>query len=72
MRKRPLNLVDAVAAALFVTMLVTETMADQQQWVFQNKKHALKKSGKVRNLNFLLPTYSPLHSFKATTIKLNA
>ena len=43
-----LNLVDVAATALFATMLVTETLADQQQWNFQNKKHALKKAGKVR------------------------
>jgi len=43
---KSLNLVDVAATALFATMLVTETLADQQQWNFQNKKHALKKAGK--------------------------
>ena len=45
-----LNVVDAVASILFLSMLVTETLADQQQWNFQNKKHALKKAGKVGSI----------------------
>ncbi|RLN67107.1 hypothetical protein BBJ29_003654 [Phytophthora kernoviae] len=40
-RHEALNAVDAVATALFLALLVLETMADQQQWDFYQKKYAL-------------------------------
>ncbi len=36
----PLGVLDVVAAGLFVTFLVGETVADQQQWRFQSEKAA--------------------------------
>lgn len=36
-----LNSLDYAAAALFLLLLAIETVADQQQWSFQQKKHAL-------------------------------
>jgi steroid 5-alpha reductase family enzyme len=41
-----LNWWDLVLAILFVSMLVYETIADNQQWKFQNKKYALLKANK--------------------------
>ena len=43
---QPLNVIDYIASILFLTLLVTETCADQQQWNFQNQKYALKNAGK--------------------------
>ncbi|KAI9351370.1 hypothetical protein BDR26DRAFT_907417 [Obelidium mucronatum] len=37
---------DSVAVILFVSLLVLETVADQQQWIFQETKWAMIKSGK--------------------------
>jgi steroid 5-alpha reductase family enzyme len=37
--RRPLMWLDAVAATLFLTALVLETLADEQQWAFQREKH---------------------------------
>eukprot|EP01134_Creolimax_fragrantissima_P005148 CFRG5148T1 len=39
----PLNFVDLGAVWLFVWALVFETMADQEQYIFQNEKHRLKE-----------------------------
>ena len=41
----PLNVLDLIAAALFVAFVVLETIADQQQWDFQREKYRLKKKG---------------------------
>ena len=38
-RQRPLNLLDAGAAVLFIAFLLLETAADQQQYDFQSEKH---------------------------------
>lgn len=38
---------EIVLALLYVVLVVIETVADQQQWNFQNKKHQLLKEGKV-------------------------
>ncbi|KAL3672363.1 hypothetical protein V7S43_003048 [Phytophthora oleae] len=40
-RHEELNEVDAVATALFLLLLVLETVADQQQWNFYSKKYEL-------------------------------
>jgi steroid 5-alpha reductase family enzyme len=40
-RGTPLNTIDALAALLFLTLWIGETVADQQQWSFQTLKHAL-------------------------------
>jgi steroid 5-alpha reductase family enzyme len=41
----PLGWLDFLAAGLFLFFLVIETIADQQQWNFQNEKHRRKKAG---------------------------
>ena len=41
-----MNGIDIVASVLFLTLLITETCADQQQWNFQTEKYALKNAGK--------------------------
>ncbi|KAE9051908.1 hypothetical protein PR001_g1012 [Phytophthora rubi] len=40
-RHQELNTVDGVATALFLMLLVLETVADQQQWNFYSKKYEL-------------------------------
>ncbi|TMW63802.1 hypothetical protein Poli38472_002743 [Pythium oligandrum] len=40
-RSTPLNQVDYLATGLFLAALTLETVADQQQWVFYQTKHAL-------------------------------
>lgn len=40
-----LGLADAVVALLFVGLVVYETIADQQQWNYQNEKYRLKNAG---------------------------
>lgn len=42
----PLNAVDVILAVLFVFFVVMETIADQQQWTFQNEKYRQLGSGK--------------------------
>ena len=42
---RPLNLVDAAAAAFFIGFLLLETAADQQQYEFQTEKHRRRQAG---------------------------
>lgn len=42
----PLTWVDFVLGAWILVVIIIETIADQQQWVYQNKKHALKNAGK--------------------------
>ena len=37
----PLNALDVAAAALFLALLVLESVADQQQWIFQQSKRKL-------------------------------
>ncbi len=41
-----IGLIELLLSALFVLLLMVETVADQQQWNFQNKKHQLIRSGK--------------------------
>ncbi|KAJ3105780.1 Cullin-4B [Phlyctochytrium planicorne] len=41
------NFFDTFGTALFVTLLTIETIADQQQWVFQEKKWSMLKAGKA-------------------------
>ena len=42
---RPLNLLDAGAAGLFIAFLLLETAADQQQYEFQQEKHRRRAAG---------------------------
>lgn len=42
----PLRWIDFLLAGLIVTLVVIETIADQQQWNFQKEKNRLKQSGK--------------------------
>lgn len=42
---RPLNLLDAGAAGLFIAFLLLETAADEQQYEFQQEKHRRRAAG---------------------------
>ena len=42
----PLNFWDYLLALLMISAIIFEFIADQQQWNYQNKKHALLKEGK--------------------------
>lgn len=44
-KDKPLGIWDYVLAAIFVTLVVIETIADQQQWNYQNEKHRRKNAG---------------------------
>jgi steroid 5-alpha reductase family enzyme len=46
-RSTPLGPVDACAALLFMGFLVVETLADQEQWRFQNAKKAKRERGEA-------------------------
>ena len=48
----PLGPLDFLAAALMILMLVTETVADQQQWRFQNAKKQLIEAGQPLTENY--------------------
>lgn len=43
--EKPLGPADWLVAALFLTFLVTETIADQQQYTFQQEKHRRRAAG---------------------------
>jgi steroid 5-alpha reductase family enzyme len=43
----PLNILDYLAAALFLGFVTTETIADQQQWNFQTEKYRRKNTGEA-------------------------
>ncbi|HEY1099605.1 MAG TPA: DUF1295 domain-containing protein [Myxococcota bacterium] len=49
----PLNVVDVVAAVVFVVALVGEFVADQQQWDFHKKKDAARANGQTLEPPFL-------------------
>lgn len=49
----PLGLVDGVAAALFLLLLVGEFVADQQQWTFHLAKAARRRAGEAEPKGFL-------------------
>jgi steroid 5-alpha reductase family enzyme len=49
----PLGALDGVAAALFLALLVGETVADQQQWRFQSWKAAEREAGMDPHPRFL-------------------
>ena len=49
----PLNGIDFVAAALILTLLVVEFVADQQQYDFQTEKYRRKKAGEPLDGDFL-------------------
>lgn len=42
--KVPLGVIDFLLAMSFVGFVAYETIADQQQWVYQNEKHRLRKN----------------------------
>jgi steroid 5-alpha reductase family enzyme len=50
---RPLNGLDAVCAVLFLAFLAGETVADQQQWRFQQWKKAERAAGRDPRPRFL-------------------
>lgn len=53
MAGEPLGWVDLVLALLFVALVMIETLADQQQWVFQNKKQLQIAGGGKPEKGFL-------------------
>ena len=46
---RPIGTFDYILAFLLVGFVITETIADQQQWNFQTQKHKKKNAGKSLN-----------------------
>lgn len=44
---KPLGIADFALAVVMVALVITETIADQQQWNFQNKKYGKKKTGEA-------------------------
>lgn len=52
-RGTPLGVGDGVAAALFLLLLLGETIADQQQWQFQQQKKARQARGETVDPPFL-------------------
>ncbi|MFN8277310.1 MAG: DUF1295 domain-containing protein [Chitinophagales bacterium] len=44
---KPLGIADYILAVVMIVLVITETIADQQQWNFQNKKYSKKKSGEA-------------------------
>lgn len=42
-----IGIVEILLACLSITLVVIETIADQQQWNFQNKKHHMLREGKT-------------------------
>jgi steroid 5-alpha reductase family enzyme len=49
----PLNVLDGIATLLFVSLLIGETVADEQQWRFQNEKRARRTRGEPIENEFL-------------------
>jgi steroid 5-alpha reductase family enzyme len=49
----PLNALDGAAAGAFALFLAGETIADEQQWRFQSRKHARKARGEPAGAEFL-------------------
>ncbi len=49
----PLNALDYAAAVAFVLFFIGETVADEQQWRFQNAKHAALARGETPKSNFI-------------------
>lgn len=52
-RGTPLGALDLVVAAVFLLLLVGETVADQQQWRFHQQKRAAVAAGRTPEANFL-------------------
>lgn len=52
-RGRPLGWIDGVAAALFVALLLIETIADEQMWAFQRDRKARLARGEVVDPGFM-------------------
>jgi steroid 5-alpha reductase family enzyme len=48
-RNSDIKIQEIVVAGLFITFLVIETVADQQQWNFQTEKYRLLKSNKLES-----------------------
>lgn len=46
---KPLGIIDILLAIVLVVFVVIETIADQQQWNFQQEKHRKLKSGELLN-----------------------
>lgn len=44
-KDKPLGMWDIALVIIVLTLIVIETVADQQQWDFQNEKHRLKAAG---------------------------
>ncbi|MGE3633678.1 MAG: DUF1295 domain-containing protein, partial [Sandaracinaceae bacterium] len=52
-RDVPFGIVDALLAALFLSLLLGETVADQQQWEFHRRKKAMRERGETPDPPFL-------------------
>jgi steroid 5-alpha reductase family enzyme len=52
-RHTPFGILDSLVTALFLGLLVGETVADQQQWNFQSRKTADELAGRIPNPMFL-------------------
>ena len=48
-RGKPLDAIDVAIALMFIGFVVIESIADQQQWNFQNEKHRRLKAGEPSN-----------------------
>jgi len=42
---KPLGIADYILAGIMIALVIFETVADQQQWVYQNEKHRKIKAG---------------------------
>ena len=51
--RRPFGILDGVLTVLFIALLVGETVADQQQWTFHQRKHAAIAAGQEPADRFL-------------------
>ena len=45
--EQPLGIYDMLITGLYIGFVIIETIADQQQWNFQNEKHKRKKAGEA-------------------------
>jgi steroid 5-alpha reductase family enzyme len=51
-RREPFNFYDLVLTVFYITALTYETIADEQQWNFQTKKHKWIKNKNVKDTQF--------------------
>ena len=51
-QSRPLNALDILAAVLMTGFILLETVADQQQWNFQQEKHRRRRAGEPLDVKY--------------------